>query len=123
MWLNSVHGRHFVLVADGRLRASDKITVGGGGAVVGLSSMAYLASGLFSICIQSKHCSWSLACVAGGLSRCGRTVFTGAILHWWHMEDCCQQYKMAPVNTVRPPATQAIRSGEGLTFEMSDIVS
>ena len=31
--MNSVHGRHFVLVADGRLRASDKIT--GRGEVVG----------------------------------------------------------------------------------------
>ena len=28
---NSVHGRHFVLVADGRLRASDKIMVRGRG--------------------------------------------------------------------------------------------
>ena len=29
--VNSVHGRHFEMVADGRLRASDKITVPGGG--------------------------------------------------------------------------------------------
>ena len=31
MWINSVHGRHFVLVADERLRANDKITVWGRG--------------------------------------------------------------------------------------------
>ena len=29
--VNSVHGRHFVLMADGRLWASDKITVRGEG--------------------------------------------------------------------------------------------
>ena len=28
-----------------------------------------------------------IACVAGGLGRCGWTVFTGAILYWWQMGD------------------------------------
>ena len=79
--VNSVHGRHFVLVADGRMRANDKIMVRGRGCgVVAGSPLPNPLPRTVNFVISSQS-------------------------------PICQQYKMAPVNTVhrilRPPATQA----------------
>ena len=93
---NSVHGHHFVLVADGRLRASDKIMVRGRGwgSVQPTTTLHPLP--LHHNFVTSPQSS------------------------------ICHQYKMAPVKTVRahrlrPPATQATHML--LIFLQTDILA